>query len=466
MEKEHPTYWGSLEELEQTPEFLENLNKEFAAPPEQQSFTEMERRDFLKVMGAGMLLATTACYRRPVEKIIPYVNRPEEVVPGVADWYTSTCGDCSAGCGILVKTREGRPIKLEGNPNHPLNQGGLCARGQSSILNLYDPDRLKGPVAITRGEGTTQSRTWLEVDDKIKAKLAEAKQKSGKVYVLTGALNSPSTAQVIQDFLSQFPGGAWVSYEGVVPEEIALGQQLAYGEKVTPRYRLDQAKLVLAFGADFLGTYLSPLEFAKAFSRSRKLEKNEMSRLVSVESVLSLTGSNADEYFPVKAGDEVWIALALANEIIVAKKQSRYAGDSQVSQALAPYSVDAVAAQVGVKAERLKALADQLWEKRGKSLVLGGSVKAKDGLLLQVVTNLLNSALENDGVTVDYSIAPSNQAQSSFADLLKMVEEMKQGKVAALLIYRNNPVYNLPVSLGFADALKQVPFVVSLADRV
>src|SRR4029453_7572020 len=200
MERETPQYWRSLEELEQTPEFKEGLKKEFLSPPTtEKAFTEMERRDFLKAIGAGMLLATTACYRRPVEKIIPYVNRPEEVVPGIADWYTSACGECAVGCGILVKTREGRPIKVEGNESHPLNSGGLCARGQASILNLYDPDRLKGPLALQKG--SPKDISWEALDQKVLAGLRQAKSQGKKVALLTGAVSSPSTLKLIDDFL-------------------------------------------------------------------------------------------------------------------------------------------------------------------------------------------------------------------------------------------------------------------------
>jgi len=383
----------------------------------------------------------------------------------VANWYTSTCGDCAVGCGLLVKTREARPIKLEGNEAHPLNRGGLCARGQASLLNLYDPDRLKNPVVIF-SDGVSKPIKWVELDEQLKSKLSKIKESKGKVYFLTGALNSPSTQQVIQDFLSQFSGGTRVSYEGVVPEEIALAQKLSYGTAVTPRYRMDLAKLIVSFGADFLGTWLSPVEFAKDFSKGRKLDKNLMSRFVCFESALSLTGSNADEYHPLKPGDELLIALSLVNEIVVAKKRSRYAGDSQVAQAVSFYSVDSVAEQTGIKAEALRNLAEELWKNKGQGLVVGGAVKAKQNLALQLVVNLLNSALENDGVTVDASVSPSNQAESSYADLLKMVEEMKQGKVAALFIYKNNPVYDLPANLNFAEALKQVPLLVSFADRV
>ena len=253
-----------LEEYHGTKEFTENAGKEFPIPPPMQEVTEMDRRGFLKVMGAGLLLATSACTRRPVEKVIPYVNKPEEITPGIANWYTSTCQECSAQCGLLVKTREGRPIKLEGNPDHALSQGGLCARGQASILNLYYPGRLKGPVAVGRS-GAFNEISWTEADASMATRLAQIKKEGKSVVVLSGVVGSPATKNLVRNFLKSYSGSRHVSYEGVVPEEIAEGQRLSYGQKMIPRYRLDQADVVVSLGADFLGTYLSPVEFSKNF---------------------------------------------------------------------------------------------------------------------------------------------------------------------------------------------------------
>ncbi len=477
MDKHLPQYWTSLEELNQTPDFMEVQGKEFLSPPAEQVFSEIDRRSFLKIMGASALFATaTACFRRPVEKIIPYVNRPEEVSPGIPNWYASTCGECAAGCGILIKTREGRPIKLEGNSLHPLNQGGLCAKGQASLLNLYDPERLKNPVSVSKN-GSPQNLSLNELDEKIKAQIADLKSKGKKVAVLSGALNSPSTVQLIRDFISAVgssdsvtPEGNHICYEGVVPEEIGLAHQLSYGEKIVPRYRFDQAKLVVSFGADFLGTWLSPVEFAKGFSKARKLgkeiEKDSMLRFIAVESALSLTGTNSDEYFSVKSGDELLVALALAHEIIVANKLSRYASDSQLSQALSSFDVQTVAQKTGLQAKDLKRVAKELWDSKNRSLIVGGPLKVKNALALQVVVNLLNSALENEGYTVDSSVSPSNQANSSYAGLVALIEAMNQEKIGALFIYKSNPIFTLPAELKFAEALKKIPLVVSFADRV
>ncbi|MBI2339616.1 MAG: TAT-variant-translocated molybdopterin oxidoreductase [Deltaproteobacteria bacterium] len=477
MEQTEKKYWGSIEELERLPAYTMSLGKEFVAPPEEQVVTEMERRSFLKVMGASLLLAGTACSRRPVEKIIPYVNQPEEIIPGTADHYASTCGECSASCGLLVKTREGRPIKLEGNDRHPMNRGRLCARGQASILNLYDPDRLKNPVKMPRGNGAFRNLSWAEADRQIKDHLAKTtrgvtKDSGAKIYLLTGTITSPSTRRLMADFMASVGSAdasgvaTHVEYEGVVPEEVALGQEAAYGQKVTPRFRFDQASVIVSFGADFLGTWLSPVEFSAGFAKGRQVEKGQMSRLVVFESALSLTGSNADEYSAVTPGDELSIALSLAHEIIVKRGQSKYAKRTDVIQALNGYDVASVAKETGISEDSLRHTANSLLKARGHGIVLGGAIKGANSLALQVAVNLLNSALENDGATIDYSVAPSNQAESSFASLKNLIDEMNGGTVGALFIYNTNPLYSLPPSLNFGEALKKVPMVVTIADRI
>ncbi|MBF0491523.1 MAG: TAT-variant-translocated molybdopterin oxidoreductase [Deltaproteobacteria bacterium] len=463
MSQNQAKYWTSIGQRLQTEAYKQAVGKEFLEAPEKQNLTDMDRRSFLKVMGAGLLFASAACYRRPVEKIIPYVNRPEEVVPGVANWYSSTCGECAASCGIVVKTREGRPIKLEGNELNPLNQGGMCARGQASILNLYDPDRLKFPVALT--EGKAQEIKWADLDQKIQAALSEASQKGQKIYLLTGVVNSPSTLKLISEFSKVYPQTQQVSFDAIVPEEVSQAQKLAYGPALAPTYKMEKAKLILSFGADFLGTWISPVQFAKDFAKARRVENGSMAKLAVVESVLSLTGSNADAYLAVSSGDELWVALGLLNEILVQKKVSRYASELGLAVALAPYSLSEVSKKTGLRLEALQKLAKDLLEAEGEVLVLGSALKAKNAVALELVAALLNSILESDGKTVDYR-QTSNQSKSSLVDLLALIQDMKDSKVGALIVAGVNPVYVLPPSLGFKDALKKIPLVVSLADRV
>ena len=183
-------------------------------------------------MGASMAMATLSCARRPVHKIIPYVVKPEETMPGVPNYYASTCKECSTGCGILTKNREGRPVKLEGNPDHPINRGALCSQGQASLLNLYDPDRLQSPYGKSKGELTGSELSWTDVDQKIAAKLKTA----GSVRVLSGTVNSPTTQHLIHEFLGGFKDGKHVVYDPLSLGEVADAQELSYGARVTPRY--------------------------------------------------------------------------------------------------------------------------------------------------------------------------------------------------------------------------------------
>ncbi|MBI4211235.1 MAG: TAT-variant-translocated molybdopterin oxidoreductase [Deltaproteobacteria bacterium] len=464
MKPQQPTYWGSLEELE-PPEGHEPAHGEFLTPPLKEPLTSMERRDFLKLMGLGSFAAAMACSRRPVEKIIPYVNKPEELTPGIPLWYASTCGECPSACGTLVKTREGRPIKIEGNAEHPINRGGLCARGQASLLNLYDPDRIREPQTVSRSDGTLTPTTWDKIDADLKAELAKIQANGGKVVMLTQSTTSPSTLALIKQLLSKFKTSQHVIHDVLVPDDVIKAGEASYGMPLIPRYRFEEAKFILSFGADFLGTWLSPVEFAKGFAAARSVDDGRLAKLAVVESGLSLTGQNADHYLPVAAGDELFVALAIAYEIIVTQKLSAYAENVLITASLLPYSVKNVSAVTGIEADVISKLAGDLWINRGKGLILGGSLNAKYGAKLQAVVNLLNSALENDGHTIDWKYA-SKQTTNTYTDLSKIIAEMGSGKIAAVFVGQGNPAFTLPPGLKFTKALAQVPLVVSFADRM
>ena len=458
-------HWRTLAELSGDPAVRELREREFLTPSEE--VTEPSRRDFLKLIGAGAAFAAAGCSRKPVEKILPYIRMPEEANPGKAVWYASTCGECPASCGILVKTREGRPIKVEGMKEHPLNRGGLCARGQASVLNLYDPDRLQGPVAVDRASGASKASTWASLDARVVQGLQQAKSAGGRVVLLTGTLTSPTTRALVSDFMAAFPSGGHVTYDPVSCDAIAKAQELSYGERLIPRYRLDRADLILTLGADPLGTFLSPPEFARDFSSRRRPEAGTMSRLVAVESILTLTGTNADTRYRVRPEHLLGVALALAHELHVKNPRGPMSGNAAVGGALRDAGSDGMEREAGLPAGTLAALADELWASRGKSLVLAGpqAAPANHAVALQVAVNLLNSALGNDGVTVDTS-TPSFQAQGSEEAMLSLAERMRAGDIQVLLIHGVNPAYSLPAALGFADLMKRVPFVVSFADRV
>lgn len=478
-----PRHWLGPEELEagywNDPKVKEKRGQEFFEKPieylaslDKSDKGGIARRDFLTIMGASMAMTTFACARRPVHKIIPYVVKPEEITLGVPNWYASTYTEGPHSYGVLVKTREGRPIKIEGNPDHPVSKGAASARAQASVLDLYDPDRLKVPVMHTRGgaAGTGKQVSWADLDKAVAAKLSGVAAGAGRVRLLTGEVYSESTQRLIREFLGAFKAGAHVSYEPFAQDDLVEAQSQSYGAAVVPMYQFDAAEYILSLGADFLTDWLSPVEYASGWAKNRKVDSKNMklSKLVVFEPTMTVTGANADERYPVRPGDELKIALAVAHELIIGQKRSAYSGDAAVTGVLAGYRPETVAEEIGLEggAAKIKKIAHDMWEKRGKGLVVAGSPqsKTKTALALQIAVNLLNSALENEGSTVDGTLRTS-ALNSSFAGMQKLIGEMKAGSVDALIIYRTNPAFTLPSDLGFEEALKKVPVVIVIADR-
>lgn len=461
-----PRHWSALEELSSeywsNPKDQEVRGQEFAYKPietlenlEKIDSKGFARREFLTVMGASMAMAGFACARRPVNKIIPYVVQPEEITVGVANWYASTSG---LGSGILIKTREGRPIKLEGNPDDPDSQGALSTREQASVLDLYDPDRLQGPLK----KGAPAS--WEEIDSEISAQLKAAAAQGGAVRVLSQPLASRSTRRLFSDFVSQFKNGKLVEYSWSDAHEIADGQKSAYGTSVIPRYHFDQADVVVSLGSDFLDSGAAALANSKAWVKKRKLgngnsSQAKMSKFFAFESTPTVTGTNADQRVAVRGGDELLAALAIAHEIIVRRKKTRYAGDPSVVSALSPFSAASLKGRMDV--EIVQEAAEDLLAAQGKGIVIAGALHSHTSHAgaLHAVANLLNSALGNEGATVDGTASPYyNYCDHSDFDAL--LGEMRAGKVDVLLIHESNLAYGLPSSLGFADALSKVKTVV------
>lgn len=403
----------------------------------------IDRRSFLKMAGfafAGAALG--GCSRSPDQKAIPFLAQPEEVIPGRANWYASTCGGCSAACGLLTRNVDGRPIKLEGNPQHPLSRGGLCAVGQASILGLYDSQRFRAPVASDR------ETSWQDIDQQIIAQLRKLKESKGAVRFLSGTITSPTLQQAITDFLSDFPDSRHVMYDAISCSAILDAHQRTHGARVLPHYRFDRAQVIVSIDADFLGTWISPVEFTGDYTTGRDLSGTppRMSLHVQVESRMSLTGSKADRRIVLAPWELDRFVGELAGAI------GRRAGDT------VPGLPGASDAQLATAVEQL---ADELWKYKGRSLVVCGSNR----LATQLLVNLTNHLLGNYGQTLDLA-APSYQRRGDDKALAQLREELAAGLVSALLIFGANPAYDLPASDDFAAAMKKVPLVVSFAERL
>ena len=404
---------------------------------------EFSRRSFLKLAGfsfAGTALA--GCQQSNLENAIPYLIRPEEITPGVPYWFASTCRACSAGCGVLVKNRDGRPIKIEGNPAHPVSRGGLCAIGQAAIVSLYDSERLNGP--LMKGSPST----WDAVDVEVLTELEAIRKSGGVVRFLTGSVNSPTTRGLINRFLTSFKDGRHVEYDPVSSSAIQDAHQHTHGSRVLPRFRFERAETIVSLDADFLGTWISPVEFTKGYKAGRTLEGSgrKFSHHTQIESRLSLTGSNADERIIVSPDEVALIASRLVALLSPRARRSAFS----VSQTFPEHLENRVAG-----------IADRLWQSRGKSLVVCGT----NDLGLQVQVNLLNDLLGNYGKTVDIE-RHSYQCRGDDGELSRLIEEIRSGSVQALFVEGVNPLYDLPDSSALKEAFSRISLLVSFAERV
>ncbi len=450
-------YWQSLEQWAADPDFRKYVDEEFLSSPIREGAMDAKeegwaRREFLKLMGASLAMSAAGCVRRPVQKIVPYNKQPEEITFGIDNHYTTSWQDGSEGFGLLIRTREGRPLKVEGNPKHPFNGQGTSGRAQAHILALYDPERVKGAQkniqnkdkGKERSNRDTISTKWEDADKFIVEKLNK-----GGVAVLTSSLNSPSTRAVVSDFAQAFAAQSYV-WDALSYEELRESSKLSYGTDSVPSYRFDRAKIMVSIDCDFLGTWLQPTAFQKQFGETRKADSG-MSKLVVFESNYSLTGANADLRVRIKPSQQLTVAMALLHDL----------------QGSAPSSVFKKALdEMGIDKAFWNRLVADLKAARGQSLVVAGGLSSQtiDALPLQLAVNAINSFLGNDGITVDHA-NPYPGITGSHKQLKTLIEQMEKGAINTLILSKVNPVYASPLGKRFVEAMKKVDLVVSTADR-
>ena len=426
----------------------------------------VSRRNFLEAAGfATSLVALGGCQRAPTTVVPALANETDNVRPGRARSFATTCGGCAAGCGMLATVRDGRPLKMEGMPEHPLSRGGLCAVGQAQVMELYDKERLRGPFVAGKAV------TWSEVDAQIAASLAKLPA-IGAVRVVTASTSGPTLRRVIADFLKRFPEGRHVEVDPVSVSAILDAHAATHGARRLPRYRFDKANVIVSFEADFLGTWISPVEFAAAWKIGRTLPHREavhersadaahastahapaktepaepvMSQHVQFESRMTLTGSNADVRHRLHPGEAGLVLSHLLHR--VAKRAGKNGSPTPLTESSIPAAV-------------LDALAARLWENRGRTLVVCGANDAPT----QTLVNHLNHLLDAYGNTLDMD-RPSQQFRGDDRQTATLVEELASGKVSALFVADVDLVHDLPGGEEIAKALSRVPLVVSLSPR-
>lgn len=435
-------YWQSFGEVND-PENLKKLSQdEFNEELPFEGFDDKglidakaPRRDFLKYLGFSTAAATLAAScKLPVKKAIPYANRPENLIPGVPKYYASTYVQDGDIIPVVVKVRDGRPIKIEGN-ELAFTKGGTTARSQASVLDLYDMYRAKFPLHRVKDK-FEEVPTFEQFDKLVGAAMQNA---AGSTVLLTSTITSPSTKEII----SKFPNLRHVQYDAVSYSGMLLGNEASgFGRKI-PSYDFGAAKVIVSLGADFLGTWLNPVENAHGYSKGRRIdEKNpSMSKHYQFEGFLSMTGSNADERFTHRPSETGAVAMAILAAL-----------DGSVS---APSIADAkLAAGIQKVAADLKA-------HNGQSLVVCGSNDQN----VHVIVNAINNAIGANGTTIDWS-KPVNYRQGIDSEFIQLLADMESGSVGTLMVYGANPAYNFHDAEKFKAALKRVKVTISFGEKM
>ncbi len=446
MKQPSKEIWISAQDLRNDPEVLEAAHREFPEESLLETLSgdgamervESSRRDFLKFLGFSLGAATVAASCEiPVKKAIPYVIKPDAIVPGVATYYASAWVDGGDVVPVLVKTREGRPIKVEGNALAPLTRGGTNARSQASVLSLYDTNRLQDAGRVQ--DGKVAYASWDELDKEVGQALAAATS----IRLVSRTVASPAARAAIQAFVNARPGASWIQYDPVSASGLLDAQEMCFGKRVLPSYHFDKAKVIVSFGADFLGTWISPVEYARDYAAGRRITDTAnpaMSRHYQVESYMSLTGSNADHRILIKPSEQGAAIAALYNAIARARGLAT----------ITPPTVNDSAARA------LSRVAEELLSVNGMALVVSDSNNPAE----QALIARMNEALGAHDTTItfsDYSL----QRQGSDRAMKSLVDDMHSGKVDALVVLDGNPVFDAAFGKAFAEGMQKVKTRVS-----
>ncbi|TRZ53526.1 4Fe-4S dicluster domain-containing protein [bacterium] len=457
--------WRGFKELDNDPDFLQAKEDEFSGQASQDfdvsKLSGISRRKFFALVASSAALAATACSDyRDKGSIVPYNKKPEEVTVGNPNFYASTCTACPNACGILIKTREGRPIKVDGNPDHPINKGKICAVGQASVLNLYDPSRLKEPM-FRISAGNFVPSNWQDTDAKAVDELKKAVAAGKEIAIITHTVLSPSQKKLFEDFTAAYPTAKVYSYELYSDSVKRSAFKKAYGRDDIPHVKLNEAKIILALESDFLGTEGNSVEAARMYAENRDvMTKKDFNRLYAVEGATSLTGVNADYRLRLRTDAIEEFILSLLNELIIKKKISSYAGNGAIENVIKNFSLDEFSKKYKLNKETIETLIEDLKENQGAAYVSAG-LKLPESAHIAVI--LLNEVL---GASKLYSKEAINQelSLSTKADIENLILKMNSGGVSVVIHFDTNPVYHFSADYKYEEALKKLPFSISMTE--
>jgi MoCo/4Fe-4S cofactor protein with predicted Tat translocation signal len=438
-------HWRSLNELAQTPQFAELMEREFPAVASE-ALDPVTRRGFLALMGASLALAGLAfsgC-RWPQEKIAPYADQPEGFMPGKTMRFATAMELGGAAAGLLVTSYDGRPIKVEGNPRHPGSLGAVNAWQQASVLGLYDPDRSMAPVRQANGQSLRQ--TWDDFKAYAGPLFAALRAKGGAGLCFLGeTATSPTLQRLVADLLRKYPAAEYYEYAPLNQDQVRLGAAKSFGAPHRVHYSLDAARVIAAFDEDFLLLHPNAVRYTRDYTQGRRPRDGRMSRLYVVESALSLTGAQADHRSALRPSEVPAALCALAAELTVKQGLALPADAAPVLEAWRGSAAPSGAAALIPK------LAADLLAHRGAGLVCAGPQQPPE---VHALCCLLNAALGNTGKTVNYT---REQPPPPGRDLAGLSRKLAQGAVDTLVILGGNPAYDAPADAGFTAALAQAP---------
>ncbi len=448
MNKPSKKYWKSIDELHNTPEFVAEKSKEFGQDVPVDELADLAnnqdfdmtttRRDFLKVFGFSISAATlAACTKTPVRKAIPLLNQPEDLSPSIPNYYASTFDDGHDYAAIVIKTREGRPIRIDGNNLSAF--GGTNARIQASVLGLYDTNRLQEP--IVDGKKTD----WKTTDQAVVAKLNQAAAQTKNIRIVTPPTSSPSTKSVVDKLIAKYPTAKHIAYNPIGYSAIVEANKISFGKANIPAYDFSKASVIVGIGADFLGNWILPTQFTRQYAATRRLDKQnpKMSKHIQFESWLSLTGSNADKRITHKPSQEGILVANLYNEI------AALAGQTPINITKNDFGGS------------IKSTAKELWAAKNNALVVCGS----NDVNTQIITNAINNLLGSYTSTIDLN-DPLNLFQTADVDMQTLVNEMNAGQVDVLILADVNPAYDYPQAKNFVSGIAKVNTSITLTQSI
>ncbi|MBK9927598.1 MAG: molybdopterin-dependent oxidoreductase [Anaerolineales bacterium] len=429
---------------------------------------QISRRDFLKLAttGAATTAVLTGC--GPASRYVdrePYKKMPEYTYNGLSTYYATTCRECAAACGLVVRTMQGRAIKVEGNASNPVNLGKTCARGQATLQGLYNPDRVENPTK--QGRATNLSKSTLDWDAAVQVVSDALKNNNPSEIAFLMGMAPDHLFDLVSDLAKAIGAPAPVRFGalGMFESRATLSKaaENLLGQSAMPFFDIANADLVLSFGANFLETWISPVAFTRGFSKMRRGNPKRRGHFIQFEARMSQTASKADEWIPLLPGTEGLVALAIGRLVAEAK-------GGATPKAFASVNVNDVVTASGVKLETLEHIAQLIVESESPLAIPGGAALGQsNGLSTAEAVLALNAQADNFGKPGGVSLSPLSPNQDAYhrpantQEMGDFINKMKSGGVKALFIHGVNPVFELPVSLGFADALASVPQVISFA---